>query len=527
MIKNKHKILLIISIILIISTLFSISISLAKYVITQNIIIGNINIDNTKPEIEIIYSTREITKDNVKVKIIANEEIKNIEGWEIKENSKEITKEYKENTKEQIEICDLSGNIVIANIDINNIDKELPKIELISIENSNKEFPLYANKDHSISLNIKITDNIKIKNELNSSDISIIVGEKYINTKIKEIQYIKNNEREKEFILKLSGIEEEGILKIIIPKDKIKDYANNSNEKFEYNTKIQIDNTKPKGTFSQNKIEKGKVEAVITANEPIKKLEGWDISKDKILKKIFTNDLSYKVTIYDFANNSNEIEINIIGATNIILSYASHNSDVGWSYGYGNYDIAGAEAIKKDPKFKTESLAFNLSGNIDKDFLQGRAYVYTHWGEGKKGRCFETGKIYLHGYNPSKNKWKSLLSENSIRLNNMEYFQFGGAGINGDLSVDVDGNGMLGYDIALQYRYGISAIQLKLKDYSNYSIIYQIYIDKVGWLKTTKNEEIASYKIDKPMSAIRIALVPNSEVKSIINLWDKDIGKIL
>lgn len=190
--------------------------------------------------------------------------------------------------------------------------------------------------------------------------------------------------------------------------------------------------------------------------------------------------------------------------------------------GYGNYDIAGAESVKIEPKYKTESLAFNISGNIEKDFLQARAYTYTYWGEGTTGICKESGNTYNYGWSD----WKSLNSKDIITLNKEKYFSFGGTGVNLTNNTDSNGNNPMPEEVAREHKYGISAIQLKLKSYEYYSIIYQVYIDDVGWIKSAKNGEIERYKNNKPISALRIALVPNSEVDALIKTWDKDVRKI-
>lgn len=452
---------------------------------SEAIIVANINIDRTKPKVEILYSEKNITNDNVVVTIKANEEVKQIEGWQLQEDKKTLIKEYKNNIVEEIEIQDLSGNKIKEIININQIDREAPIIEISTITNSNTKYPQYANKDKTITALLTIKDNISISEVLKESDIKIIVGNEEITPKEKKLEYQKNETKEKIAKLTLKGIEKEGILKIQILQNTIKDDAGNVNIKVDKSSNITIDNTKPKGVYSQNKIEAGKIQAIITANEPIKNLDGWSIENNNVLKKVFNNNLSYTITIEDLAGNKAEVEINITGATNVIISYASHNSMIGWSYGYGNYDIAGLNAIKADPKYKTESLAFSISGNVEKDYLQAKAFVYTHWGEGSQARCADTGKIYSYGWNPSNSSWKYQTKENEITLNGKTYFQFGGAAINGEDSTDINGNGTITHEIGLQLNYGISAIQMKLKNYDDNSILYQVYIDKIRMAKTS------------------------------------------
>ena len=55
--------------------------------------------------------------------------------------------------------------------------------------------------------------------------------------------------------------------------------------------------------------------------------------------------------IEDYAGNKTIVNVDITQATYINIVYASHNSNVGWTFGYGNYDIAGSQAIKENPKF--------------------------------------------------------------------------------------------------------------------------------------------------------------------------------
>lgn len=497
----------------------------AKYVIEENMAVATIQIDRTSPILQISYSIQEITYKNVEVTINANEQIKEVDGWTLQEDKKTLKKEYNKNTQEEIEIMDLAGNITKASIKVNNIDKEIPTITVEKILNSNTEYPNYANKDSEITFTIVIKDDKKIVKSLEEKDIQLLVNNKEIIANEKQITLQKDTDEEKIILLTVSGIEEEGKLSLKIQKDIIKDEMNNTNLELEKDTQIQIDNTKPNATYSQEKIENGKIEATITANEQVRKLDGWSLENNTILKKVFNNNLSYTTTIQDLAGNKANIEINIIEATNVVLSYASHNSMVGWSYGYGNYDIAGLGAIYRNPKYKTESLAFNISGDVEKDYLQARAYVYTHWGEGSKAICESTGKIYSYGWNPSDNTWKYENEDIKVNLNGTTYFQLGGAGVNGEYNTDINGNNMITPSITVQFRYGISALQLKLKNYEENSICYQVYVDSVGWLKPAKNGELTCYQETKPISALRVALVPNSEVDALIKTWETDTRK--
>ena len=109
------------------------------------------NIDKTVPIVNVGYSTKEITKDNVTVTITSNEEVQELEGWTLSSDKKSLTKEYTENTTETITIKDLAGNETQVDIEITNIDKTLPEIIIGDI-----------NQDERID----ITDFLMIKRHL-------------------------------------------------------------------------------------------------------------------------------------------------------------------------------------------------------------------------------------------------------------------------------------------------------------------------------------------------------------------------
>ena len=87
----------------------------------KNINILIANIDKIAPNINVNYSTEELTNENVLVTITANEKIQNIEGWTKSADEKILTKEYSENKEENIVVKDLAGNETIVNIKISNI----------------------------------------------------------------------------------------------------------------------------------------------------------------------------------------------------------------------------------------------------------------------------------------------------------------------------------------------------------------------------------------------------------------------
>lgn len=416
----------------------------------------------------------------------------------------------------------IENQFEIANL---NIDGTKPKIELISINNTNKGYESYANKTHTITIKVKITEKNIQNIYFDKEHIKIKLDNNIINLDSMKLTKLEDVQDGKIYQIQLNNISGNGKLKINILEGTVVDKGDLKNDNHEIDTKITIDNVAPKGSLSETKISNGKVKGSVKLSEKIRKIDGWNFSQDNLkIEKEFTNNISYELPITDYAGNTAIVGVSITQATYINVIYASHNSVVGWSFGYGNYDVAGKDAIAVKSVYKTEALAFNISGNVDADFVQARSYIYTYWGEGSYGKCTTSGVVYNYGYNPTNGSYKSMKSTDLVNLGGKKYFQLGGSGINGSLNTDLNGNGAIPNSIAGQYKYGISGINLKLKDYSQFSVIYQILIDKVGWIKACSDGQECMYAKDKPMSAFRIALIPKSEKQYVLDTWNKDVG---
>ena len=406
-----------------------------------------------------------------------------------------------------------------------NIDRTKPVIECTGISNTNKEYEKYANKTHTIKINVKVTEANKGDDILESNEVKAKIAGKQVNKENILVNPIANSGKTYFYEILLSKLTGNGKLEVVIEEGAVTDLGGLESQELLIETGIIIDNEAPKAEFKEQKIDNGKINGIINSNESIRNIEGWNPSNDNTkMEKEFLSNTSYIIEIVDYAQNSSNVNIDISEATYVQIVYASHNSQVGWSYGYGNYDIAGKEAIEKNPIYKTEALAFRIEGNVPQDFLQARAFVYTHWGEGTTGKCEATGMLYNYGYNPSKTSWKSMKSKDLVKIDKKSYFQFGGSMINGNQQTDINGNNPISSEIADKYLYGVSGINLKLKDESYYSIIYQILVDGVGWLKAKSDGEESMYKYNKPMSAFRMTLVPKSEKNHVMAMWNKDVG---
>ena len=135
------------------------------------------------------------------------------------------------------------------------IDNTPPNIEILNIENTNKGYENYANKNHEINLKIKIEDKNELINKL--EQLNIIVGteeskcNKEISIKEQNINYII-------YEIKIYNITENGKLKIAIPEKSFKDIYDNETEEIILDTGIEIDNIPPQIEYNQQILENRK-----------------------------------------------------------------------------------------------------------------------------------------------------------------------------------------------------------------------------------------------------------------------------
>ena len=96
--------------------------------------------DNTAPTLNVTYSTQALTNENVKVTITANEKVQEVSGWTLSSDGLKLTKTYSQNANEKVTVKDLAGNTKEANIQISNIDKTAPTLNVTySTQNLTRE----------------------------------------------------------------------------------------------------------------------------------------------------------------------------------------------------------------------------------------------------------------------------------------------------------------------------------------------------------------------------------------------------
>lgn len=405
---------------------------------------------------------------------------------------------------------------IVANI---NIDGQIPKIEFINVSNTNEKYNKYANKTHTITVEFRIKEK-NIKKDNVKAGIKFFLDDIQFNPKGKQI--IRREEGEYIYYkYTLSKINNNGRLKIQIPKGVVIDTANQVNEEVMFDTGVTIDNIAPVINFSQEKIEEGKVIAKIKANEKIREVNAWKLHEEStVLIKEFACNVLYPFNVTDFAGNSTNIDVRIDKATNIKIKYGSMSEGPynNWEFGTGLNEIVGEKAISFGMEYKIEGISLNWEG-LDTDFIQTRSFINTYWGEGIQGMCSTYETSYNYGYNG----YATLKTGPIIVQEGKATLLIGGKGMNKEGNMGFGGK-PIPKDIAQQHLFGVSSLNIKLKDTSYYSIAYQVWVDKEGWLEPVSDGEETSFLHDKPIGAYRISLIPTTEKQYLIDLWKKDIG---
>lgn len=406
-----------------------------------------------------------------------------------------------------------------------NIDKSIPKIELIDIVSSNINYPTYANKSHLITGHIKITEKNIVKNNLSPNNIKIKVGDNFISPNFNNFSLISDNINEKIYEFSFTNTMTDGHLVIVIPEGIVEDKSGLVNKEQYISSGIYIDNTTPTATFKEFSIYDNKSKAEITVNEAIRPISGWEISNNYIiLTKEFTNYISYYLPITDFAQNTSNVLIDIKKATNILLEYGTYDDYSEQTLVTGG-KISSPKTISDNSICKSEVIYTRVSGNIPTCFLQGKCYLHTHWGEGARGVCKYAELSYSHGYNPSStSSWFTVGTHNLLMYKRNFFTQFGGIGLNIKNTNASNVYNPIPPDIASQYLYGISGIQFQLINNPELSIVYQAYVKDVGWLSSSCDGQENLYSHSKPISSFRMNIVPKTEKQYLIDFWNCDIG---
>lgn len=332
-----------------------------------------------------------------------------------------------------------------------NIDRCEPTIELVNLASSNVDYPNYANKTHSITAHIKITEKNIIRNDLSPDNIKIIVANTIITPEFKNFSLKSENATEKIYEFSFTNVTADGSLSIVIPGGIVEDKSGLVNKEQYLSTHILIDNTPPLATFKETTTLDGKAKAEIIANESIRPINAWESSeKNMVLSKKFSNSISYSLPITDFSQNTSEILVDIQNATHILLQYGSFVSN-------GKQNLVSSGKTSSLNSTSSHSIYAKLSGHSNSP-LQEKISIYPN---------------SKNGYNfTSISKW----------------------------------------------------LKSRLKSPSDFSVVYQVYVKNLGWLKAVCDTQENSSQQSKSISAFRINLVPITEKEYFINFWNHDVG---
>ncbi len=327
-------------------------------------------LDNTAPTLEIENIPETYTNGNVTVKIKANEQIQEIEGWTLSSDKQILTKEYNDNTEETITVMDLVGNETNANIRINKIDRESPTIRLS--QNGTTEAVKEANIEVTATDNLSGIKSIKYLWSIESED----VGENNITNVLEEENEIATPEATGEYYLWVL----------------VEDNAGNKN-KLRSNV-FMLDNTAPVGEVTYN-ISKDKDMCLVTikSNKELEEIEGWTLTSDRLtLTKKYYENTEETITIKDKIGNTAAIKIEITGIevptfnvqgykinglyirniqpqtvySNFIKNIVTNQS---YEIKEGNITITGIDKIKTGQKLILKNTTYTLvvTGDINGD----------------------------------------------------------------------------------------------------------------------------------------------------------------
>ena len=270
------------------------------------------NIDKTAPVCdEVEYSTKDLTKGNVKATIWANEEIvpnNEIQYTKCKrvdENEKVkygLTIYINENTSNVITVKDLAGNTTDVNVEISNIDKQLKGLTVKNDKTTvtNKSYKIKIQADEAINLvqnKVDLASKLKFKTAANNvSDVPLFV-----------IAENDENDEDLDNYIELELTEPaSGVLDVV-------DNAGNEEQILIDTSMIDIDKPNVEESKTQNSEES--VTVTLKCNEPILVPEdsnGWLLDEDgQTLTKTYYSNQDEIVSISDLAGNVTEHQINV------------------------------------------------------------------------------------------------------------------------------------------------------------------------------------------------------------------------
>lgn len=243
------------------------------------------NITNSAPNVQVIYSETNQTKNNVTVTLKSDRELEEVNGFQISTDRKSLIKEYSENIEENVEVYDLYGNKKEVNIKISNIIED----------------DLFTSVKYSTT---STTDtNVLVTIEANR-ELAPIDGWTYSDDKKSLSRSYAENKTENILVSDTFGNTKSVAIEI-----------------------TNIDSTEAKAsiTYSTTDLTKENVTITIVANKQLVAMNGWSLSDDKkCISKIYTSNIQEGIEIKDVLGNVYKTEINI---DNILPKSSIYNID--------------------------------------------------------------------------------------------------------------------------------------------------------------------------------------------------------
>ena len=333
-------------------------------IVEQEIVIENI--DKTAPKIEVQYSTTEITSGSVVVTLISDEELQELDGWELSQDKKSLTKEYKENTTETVVVYDLVSNATEVNISINNISQSTFECEITysETEPTNKDVvvTILANRELRELDDWELSQDNKSLTKTYSENINedILVQDFEGNTTTVHVN-IENIDREIPILELLYSITEntnQNVIVTIKSNEPLKQpegwtissdgctitktYFQNQSENIvvedlagnQVEKSIEVKNIDKNPPILDVNYQTSQNQVIVTikSNEPLQELDGWNLSEDKLLlTKVYTENLVDVLDVKDLVGNITEVSIEVtsINEGNINNNNNDNNSQNG------------------------------------------------------------------------------------------------------------------------------------------------------------------------------------------------------
>lgn len=365
-----------------------------------------LTVDTIMPTLNIHYSNTSITNKDVTVKITANKEMKNLEGWTSNKTNTVFTKVYTANVDEEIEFTDLVGRTIKAHIKITNIDKVDPNEPKLSQN-------IFNTKPIDNSTNIDITLVVTLSDNDNGSGLDLSKC-KYI---LNQNQDAPNNFNNTSTFTRLEqtlyfNIKENSTYYL---HTKLVDNA--GNEKVTTQTIIS-DTLNPVVTREYNIKENTNKNVVVTikSSETLKGTDGWEVyDNGKTLRREYNKNIGRTIyTFYDLAGNAVSVDVTISNIdqdapNNSTINKSLFNtkefnvvtkiSDVGFGLNLDEckYILTSSENANFDnaTKFTSENQTLNLK--VDKD---GTYYLHTYLKDKVGNEKITSHKIIIDSTKP-------------------------------------------------------------------------------------------------------------------------------